>query len=95
MKKEYPREGCGVLISINNSVIYRACKNMAVGAEEFLIKDTDWITAQLLGKVVGIVHSHPTCSSKASSFDISQSKQFNIPYHIISMVDNSMETIIP
>jgi proteasome lid subunit RPN8/RPN11 len=96
MKQDLPNEGCGVFIRNNNQSVYMHCRNVATnGKHQFLIDDRDWIVAQIMGKIVGIVHSHPTSSAQPSEFDKLQAKQFNLPFHIISMVDYKMETYIP
>ena len=92
MEKELPKEGCGVILK---GPIFYPCRNDAEGVENFLLNDIDWIKAQLKGEVIGIIHSHPTTSAEASEFDKTQAKRFNLPYHIISMVDKSLETYIP
>jgi proteasome lid subunit RPN8/RPN11 len=92
MKKAYPKEGCGVILE---GPVFYPCRNSAEGDESFLLNDIDWIKAQLTGKVIGIIHSHPSTSAEASEYDKAQAKRFNLPYHIISMIDNSMETYIP
>jgi proteasome lid subunit RPN8/RPN11 len=91
MQKEYPREGCGVMLGNT----FYPCRNASYGAHEFLIDDRDWIKAQMMGEITGIVHSHPFSSAVPSEYDIMQAKQFNLPYHIISMIDHKMETYIP
>jgi proteasome lid subunit RPN8/RPN11 len=92
MTKELPKEGCGVILE---GPIFYPCRNSAEGNENFILNDIDWILAQLKGKVIGIIHSHPISSAEASEFDKIQAGRFNLPYHIISMIDNSMETYTP
>ncbi|MNR87508.1 NlpC/P60 family protein [compost metagenome] len=69
--KEYPRECCGVVVSIEGSPQYFPCKNISEDpTEEFQMSPEDMTDAMDLGELEAIVHSHPDATSQPSTFDL-------------------------
>lgn len=58
--EETPLESCGLVVSIEEQLLYRPCINIADQPESrFEISSDDWLRAQWQGDVVAVVHSHP------------------------------------
>ena len=56
---DYPRECCGLIITVGRSHRYIPCHNTATDpAEEFPILPEHFATFEDQGEVIGIVHSH-------------------------------------
>lgn len=93
---EYPRECCGLIISAGRSHRYVACENTATEpAEEFRISPGDYAAAEDLGEVIGIVHSHPDATSRASPRDLAMCEATGLPWYILSWPEGDLRSITP
>jgi len=93
---EYPRECCGLIISAGRSHRYVACENTATEpAEEFRISPEDYAAAEDLGEVIGIVHSHPDATSRASPRDLAMCEATGLPWYILSWPEGDLRSITP
>lgn len=66
-----PRECCGLIVVIDGEETYVRCENMALKkTEHFQISREDYATAETLGEVAAIVHSHPYAQPTPSDADL-------------------------
>lgn len=56
---EYPRECCGLVVQVARREIYWPCRNLATGAEHFVMDPRDYTAAADAGTVKAVIHSHP------------------------------------
>ena len=57
---EYPNECCGVIVQCGHRQHYIPCHNDAGSPEEqFLMRDSDYRSAEAQGEIIMIIHSHP------------------------------------
>lgn len=89
---EYPREACGLIIRANRKEVYVPCRNVAATASEhFIIHAADAASAEDMGKIIGLVHSHPNAPAKPSDADKVSCElgvYGNIPWYIYSVYPN-------
>ncbi len=85
LQKDYPREGCGILLNKRGSLHWIYCTNIAEGDEEFKLDSKEYVKASLSGDIYAIVHSHPDYSCEPSEADKENSNILGIPYFIISI----------
>lgn len=88
----YPRESCGLVIVRRGKERYIGCTNRATTkSEHFKISGHDFAAAEDLGKVTGIVHSHPDAPSDPSDADLVACEESRVPWHIIAVHHNAGE----
>lgn len=93
---EYPRECCGVVVQIGRRHRYVPCRNLAADAgERFELAPEDYAAAEDLGTVIGVVHSHPDGTSRASDTDVALCNAGTVPWHILSWPEGDLNTILP
>lgn len=93
--KEYPREACGLLVRIVDTVRYIACNNIASGKENFIIDPRDYAACARMGEITGVVHSHPDASPKPSQADMVACEASGLPWHILSYPGREWAHIAP
>lgn len=94
--REYPREACGVLVQIGRRHVYVPCANLALEpTEQFQLDPQGYAEAEDLGTVIGIVHSHPDGTSRASDHDRASCEVSGLPWHILSWPEGDLNTIVP
>lgn len=104
----YPNEICGVIVTTAKTEQYVRCINTSSSAQdEFSMCPESFSAAELLGDVVGIVHSHPDGSSQPSKNDIavmSRNREIElivdpdsqpIPWHIVSYPEGDYRQVVP
>lgn len=104
----YPREICGVVVMTAKGEKYVPCDNIAKDkTEEFYLCPDSYATAEELGDVVGIVHSHPDATTRPSSHDIAvMTKNYEVqlivdpesapvPWHIVSWPEGDYRQVVP
>lgn len=84
LRKEYPREGCGVIGIVKGKKKFFPCENVASDDDDFIISSSDYLKLKKSVDIVGIVHSHPNASSTPSENDINNCNALGIPYYIFS-----------
>jgi len=90
--KEFPREACGLIISAGSgdSEFYFACHNLAeTPSEHFVLDPQDYADAEDIGKIVGIVHSHPNTAARPSQSDLVGCETSGLPWHILAVFKDS------
>lgn len=83
--QEYPRESCGLVVMVNDAARYVPCRNLADGADQFILDPLDYLQADALGEIVGVVHSHPDAPAEPSQADLEAQKATGLPWHIVSV----------
>ena len=94
-EKEYPREACGVIGIIKGKRQWFPCENLAQGTENFVLSSKDYLNIKSKADILGIVHSHPDASNKASEHDIDCCNALGIPYYIFSYPDMELNIVEP
>ena len=85
--EEYPKESCGLLLNVKGKHKYYSCKNIATTVHQcFIIAPEDYIKANNLGDIIGVVHSHPKIPPTPSEADKIGCEQSNLPWHIINPI---------
>lgn len=86
---EFPRESCGLIVARGKSQEYFPCKNAALTtSEHFVITAGEWDAAEDIGKVTGVVHSHPNETSRPSDADKAACEISKLPWFILSVYKN-------
>lgn len=94
-KKEYPREGCGVIAVVKGKKKFFPCENVAEGNENFILSSKDWFRIKQQADIIAVVHSHPDCSNEASQTDINNCNAIGLPYYIFSYPDMQLNIVEP
>lgn len=84
---EYPRESCGIVISVEGSTPnkeYIPCKNLSESEDQFYIDPRDLVKAEAKGNILAYVHSHPNGTCKPSEPDLVQMNNHNKAWIICS-----------
>ena len=84
-KEQEPKESCGLLINIKGKEKYFACKNLSNWSNQcFIIDPIDYAKAEDTGKILAVIHSHPTTQPIASQADMISCEDTNLPWHIVN-----------
>lgn len=92
--KAIPHECCGVVLVFKGRLKYYPCKNLLNG-DIFCIDPEDYAKAEDMGEIVAIAHSHPTYVSEPSEADIVSCNRSELPWIIVSLLDNTTNIIYP
>ena len=94
-KKEYPREGCGVLAVVKGKKQWFPVKNIANNNDDFVMDSDEYIKIMLTSDIIGIVHNHIDASPEPGETDIQQCNVFGIPYYIFSYPEMELKVLQP
>lgn len=94
-KKEYPREGCGIIGIVKGKKKWFPCSNIAEEDLDFLIPHTEYIEIKKRADVVGIVHNHINQSNEPSDSDTNNCNALGIPYYIFSYPEMDLNIVQP
>ena len=84
-KDQNPKESVGLLLNIKGKKQYYPCQNLSITShQEFILDPEDYVKADNLGDIVGIVHSHPICSPEPSQADRVSCEKSNLPWYIVN-----------
>jgi len=84
-KDQNPKESVGLLLNIKGKKRYYPCQNLSITShQEFILNPEDYVKADNLGDIVGIVHSHPICSPEPSQADRVSCEKSNLPWYIVN-----------
>lgn len=90
---EYPRECCGLIVMVDGAETYLPCRNVAppgTNGDHFVLAKEDFCSAEDMGAVVALVHSHPDAPARPSQGDLVSCEESNLPWYIVR-VDGSDE----
>lgn len=94
-KKEYPREGCGVIGVVKGKKKWFSCTNLAKDNENFILSSSEYLEIKKRADIFAIVHSHPNASNKPSEHDIECCNAIGVPYYIFSYPDMELNIVEP
>tara|TARA_E500000081_G_scaffold153086_2_gene186696 strand:- start:1073 stop:1771 length:699 start_codon:yes stop_codon:yes gene_type:complete len=94
-KKEYPREGCGVLAVVKGKKQWFPVKNIANNNDDFVMDSDEYIKIMLTSDIIGIVHNHIDASPEPGETDIQQCNVLGIPYYIFSYPEMELKVLQP
>ena len=84
-KKEDPKESVGVLLNIKGKEKYFPCRNLSMNQNQcFILDPEDYVKADNLGEIIGIVHSHPITSPEPSEADRVSCENSNLKWYIVN-----------
>ena len=94
-KKEYPREGCGIVAIVRGKKEWFPCTNIAENDNDFIISHKEYLDVRKRYDIVAIVHSHVEQSNAPSEHDINSCNALGIPYHIYSYPEMDLNILEP
>ena len=84
-KDQDPKESCGLLLNIKGKEKYYPCENLSItNYQEFILNPEDYVKADNLGEIIGIVHSHPITPPTPSQADRISCEHSNLPWYIVN-----------
>lgn len=94
-KEDYPKEACGVVLSVDGLQMYAPCRNTAKGNDQFAIHPHDLASAEDLGEIVCVYHSHPDHNAQPSMADRVSCELHGYPWLIVSHPDGDVHLFEP
>jgi len=82
---EFPREACGLLIRLGDTLRYIACRNMSEDNDQFILDPRDYAACERAGVIEAVVHSHPNSGPEPSQADRVACEASGLQWHIYSM----------
>ena len=84
-QREDPKESCGLLLNIKGKERYYPCRNLSMTEHQcFIIDPEDYVKADNIGDIIGVVHSHPITPPNPSQADKIGCEDSNLPWHIVN-----------
>lgn len=95
-KRDAPSEACGlVFVDSQGQQHYEACENLCDEPEKhFVLDPVGYYRASLKGKIIAVVHSHPT-GTPPSDPDRKACKQSKLTWFIYQLPQDEWLTIEP
>jgi proteasome lid subunit RPN8/RPN11 len=95
LNREYPREGCGVIVLENKKHKWYAVTNIAKSDDDFIFDPIEYMRINLKSKPLAIVHSHPDTTSEPSKADRQNCNFLNLDFYIFSLPDKNLTILKP
>lgn len=95
LDREYPREGCGVIVLENNEHKWYPVTNIAKSDDDFKFDPIEYMRINLKSKPLAIVHSHPDTTSEPSVADRQNCNFLNLDFYIFSLPDKNLTILKP
>ena len=87
--EQYPKEACGVIVSIGKKFVVINCKNISYDPKlHFVIDPADYVRAEEMGEVIAIWHTHVDESPEPSLADRAGCNLTELPWIIVSIIKN-------
>ena len=84
-QREDPKESCGLLLNVKGKERYYPCRNLSLTDNQcFIIDPEDYVKADNVGEIIGVVHSHPITPPDPSQADKISCENSNLPWHIVN-----------
>jgi proteasome lid subunit RPN8/RPN11 len=84
-QREDPRESCGLLLNVKGKERYYPCHNLSITDNQcFIIDPEDYVKADNIGEIIGVVHSHPITPPEPSEADKISCEQSKLPWYIVN-----------
>ncbi len=84
-KEQDPKESCGLLLNIRGKEKYFPCQNLSITSHQcFIMNPEDYVVADSIGEIIGIIHSHPTTPPVASEADKISCEESKLPWYIVN-----------
>jgi proteasome lid subunit RPN8/RPN11 len=94
-KKEFPKEGCGIIGITKGKKEWFPCKNIAERDIDFIICPEDYFKIKQKTNIFAIVHNHIDQSNEPSDCDINNCNALGLPYYIFSFPDMELNIVEP
>ena len=89
-KIEDPKESVGLLLNVKGKERYYPCNNLSMTSHQcFILDPVDYVKADSIGEITGIVHSHPVTPPTPSQADLISCENSNLPWHIVNQRQNN------
>lgn len=82
---DYPRECCGLIIADGGKQKYIPCRNMAENNLDFRMSAEDYASAEDVGQVLAVVHSHIDRDPFPTEADKVGCENSELPWHVVSV----------
>lgn len=93
---ESPRECCGLLVRVEGVDKYLPCRNLSSSPhQQFVLSPEDWASAEDMGEIICVVHSHPFASVLASEADRVSCEASGLPWLIVNPQTGEYSRIEP
>ena len=84
-KVEDPKESVGLLLNVKGKERYYPCNNLSMTSYHcFILDPVDYVKADSVWEITGIVHSHPITPPTPSQADLISCENSNLPWHIVN-----------
>lgn len=81
---EFPKESCGLIVRAEDGEVYVPCRNTAETPNaHFTLPPEDYMAAEDLGEVTGLVHSHPGSAVEPSEGDRASCEASGLEWFIL------------
>lgn len=93
-----PRECCGLLVRIDDTLHYLAAANLApqsAGRDRFELDPAAWAVEDTGAEVVAVVHSHPNASANPSMADRVGCERSGLPWLIMGWPSGALVEVLP
>jgi proteasome lid subunit RPN8/RPN11 len=88
---EYPKESCGLVVTVKRKEFYVPCRNIAEKPEDdFILDPHDYMKAEDMGNVKALVHSHPDQSCVPTMADKVYCESSGLAWRILAVASDPL-----
>jgi proteasome lid subunit RPN8/RPN11 len=88
-RADYPREAVGLIVSVRGKPRYVPCRNQSAEPDRFILHPDDYMSAEDLGDIVVVVHSHPDAGPEPSMHDLASHAASMLAWWIVGLKDGA------
>ncbi len=88
-------ETCALILETHSTHELFFCENVSNEKDSFIINPLEYLKAQAIGKVVGVVHSHVDGPDEFSQSDIHSSERTGLPFYLYNIESKNLIEYIP